>query len=282
MLSHAAGALVKGESPPRRPSDTSWESYLGVVPSTRAVRPSPALCGSCAGRPVSTLRYCAAHSRTTSTLHPSKVDGGTLERCTAAYSAPARDGAVTSGQQGASPPSLPALYGHPRHCAAIPNTATSSPALWKPGMMGHRHTRCCTSSDPPSARPSSRRTDGDQTRSSRTTTLEAAPGQAQDSPRHPLEARFARTTVDSMTLCAMPPYVAVEPHGMTVNRLPLVYKRRRRSPGRRGTTDSCTLAHFRPYPRYWQSASIKPQGLGGFPSSPALLVAPICKHHSAT
>jgi hypothetical protein len=45
MLWHAAGARVKGESPPRRPSDTTWESYPSVVPPTRAVRPSPALCG---------------------------------------------------------------------------------------------------------------------------------------------------------------------------------------------------------------------------------------------
>jgi hypothetical protein len=48
-----------------------------------------ALCGGCAGRPVSTPRHCATHSRTASTLHPSKEDGGTLERRTDAYSAPA-------------------------------------------------------------------------------------------------------------------------------------------------------------------------------------------------
>jgi hypothetical protein len=41
----AAGARVKGESPPCRPSDTAWESYLGVVPPTRPVWPSLALCG---------------------------------------------------------------------------------------------------------------------------------------------------------------------------------------------------------------------------------------------
>jgi hypothetical protein len=149
MLWHAAGARVKGESPPRRPSDTAWESYPGVVLPTHVVRLSPAQCGSCAGRSVSTPRHYAAHSRTASTSHPSKEDGGTLERRTAAYSAPAWDGAVTSGQQGASPPSCLALCGHPRHCAAIPGTAASSPTLWKPGMMGHYHSRRCTSSDPP-------------------------------------------------------------------------------------------------------------------------------------
>jgi hypothetical protein len=63
--------------------------------------------------------------------------------------------------------------------------------------------------------------------------------------------------------------------GMIVNRLPLAYKRRRRSPSRGGgTTDSCLLACFSPSPRYWHSASIKPQGPGGHSSSPALLVSP--------
>jgi hypothetical protein len=49
-----------------------------------------------------------------------------------------------------------------------------------------------------------------------------------------------------------------------------------------GRTDSSTLAHFRPHPRYWYFASIKPQGPGGYPSSPALLVSPVCKHYGAT
>jgi hypothetical protein len=151
MLWHAADARVKSESPPHQPSDTAWESYPGAVPPTRVVRPSPALCGSCAGRLVSTLRHYAAHSRTASTSHPSKEDGGTLGRRTTAYSAPAWNDAMTPGQQGASPPSLPALCGHPRHCAVIPVTAASSPTLWDPGMTGHRRSRRCTSSDPPSA-----------------------------------------------------------------------------------------------------------------------------------
>jgi hypothetical protein len=86
---------------------------------------------------------------------------------------------------------------------------TSSPALWEPKTTGHRHARRCAASGLPSSERSSRRTDGDQTRSSRTATLEAAPGQAQDSPRHPLEARFVRATVNSTTLCTMLPYVAL-------------------------------------------------------------------------
>jgi hypothetical protein len=48
------GARVKSKSSPRRPSDTAWESYLGAVPPTLPVRPSLALQGNYAGRPVST------------------------------------------------------------------------------------------------------------------------------------------------------------------------------------------------------------------------------------
>jgi hypothetical protein len=82
-------------------------------------------------------------------------------------------------------------------------------------------------------------------------TLEVAPGQAQDSPRRPLGARFVRTTINSTALYAIPPYVALELCDMIVNRLPLAYKRRRRSPGRGGTIDSCALARFLPSPGYW-------------------------------
>jgi hypothetical protein len=274
---HAAGAQVKRESPPRRPSDTAWESYPGAVPPARTVRPSPALCGK-AGVNSVTLCHPLPYR-----LHiaPLERGRGNPRKCTTAYSAPAWDDVVTSGQQGASPPSLLALCGHPRLCAVIPGTTAASLAPWELGMMGHRHTHRCTYSDPLPARPLSRRTDGDQTRSSRVATLEAALGQSQDSPRRLLEVRFSRTIISSTALCATPPYVALEPCDMAVNRLPLAYKRRRWSPGRRGTTDSCTLAHFRPHPRYWHLASIKPQGPGDFSSSPALLVAPLCKHYGA-
>jgi hypothetical protein len=144
MLWHAVGARVKGESPPRLLFDTACESYPGTVSLTRPDRPFPALCG-CAGRPVSTRRHCAAHSRTSSMSHPSKEDGGTLKRRTAAYPAPAWDGAMTSGQQGASAPQSSALCGHPRHCATIPSTAASSSVLWEARMTGHHHTRHCAS-----------------------------------------------------------------------------------------------------------------------------------------
>jgi hypothetical protein len=61
----------------------------------------------------------------------------------------------------------------------------------------------------PSAEPSSQRMNDDRTGSPHATTLEAAPRQVQDSPRRRSGARFARTTVNSVTLYAMPPYVAL-------------------------------------------------------------------------
>jgi hypothetical protein len=140
--------------------------------------------------------------------HPSKEDNGTLERGMYIDHAPARNGAVTSDQWSASPPSPPALCGHPHHCATIPGTEEPSPALWEPKTTRRRHALCCTSSGLPSAAPPSRRTDGDQTGSSHTTTLEATPWRAQDSPRRLTGARFFRLTINSTKLCAVPPHVA--------------------------------------------------------------------------
>jgi hypothetical protein len=152
---------------------------------------------------------------------------------------------VTSDQWSASPPSPSALCGHPRYCATIPGTAAPSPALWEPETTRHHHDRCCASTGLPSAAPSSQRTDGDQTGSSHTATLEATFGEVQDSPQRTAGARFVRRTIKSAALYTIPPCVALELCGTIVNRLPLAYKRRRQPPGCRGTTDNCSLACFR-------------------------------------
>jgi hypothetical protein len=68
---------------------------------------------------------------------------------------------VTSDQWGASPPSPPALCGHPRCCATILSTAAPSLTLWEPGMTRHRHPRRCASFGLPSATPSNQHTDDD-------------------------------------------------------------------------------------------------------------------------
>jgi hypothetical protein len=131
-----------GESSPCRPSDIAWESYSGAVPPTRPVRPSLALCGSCAERPVSTPRHCTAHSCTPPTTHPSKEDGRTLERGMDTYPATALDNAVTSDQWGARlrpcvailVAVLPsrALQHHPRRCGSPGRQDIAIPATVQP------------------------------------------------------------------------------------------------------------------------------------------------------
>jgi hypothetical protein len=179
-----------------------------------------------------------------------------------------RVSSVTSGPVRPSP----SLCRHPGRCNVVPSTVETQINE----TSSHRPLCGLRSSISRALHPSY----GWQTNKSfSATTLEDDPGRAHDSPRRPPGARFARTTIDSTILCAMPPYVALRPCVTTVNRLPLAYKRRRRSPGHGGTTDSYSLAHFRLHPRYWHFASINPQGPGGFSSSPALLVDPLYEHH---
>jgi hypothetical protein len=57
------------------------------------------------------------------------------------------------------------------------------------------------------------------------------------------------------------------------------------SPSRRGQTHrdgQRTLARLPPSPRYWHLPQSVPLGPGGPSSSPASLVAPLCKHYGAT
>jgi hypothetical protein len=70
----------------------------------------------------------------------------------------------------------------------------------------------------------------------------------------------------------------LKPCDTTVNRLPLVYKKRGR-PLAAGTTDSTTTRS----PALTQDIGIclnQLAGLGGFSSSPALFVSPLYEHHS--
>jgi hypothetical protein len=109
-----------------------------------------------------------------------------------------RVSSVTSGSVRPSPP----LCHHPGPCSTILGVVEA-----RDDKTSHAH--CCASYDIPSAEPSSQRTDGDRTGSSNAATLEAAPGWVQDLPRRPPGARFVRTTVNSATLCAMPPCVSL-------------------------------------------------------------------------
>jgi hypothetical protein len=144
-----------------------------------------------------------------------------------------------------SPPPTPALCGHPRCCTAIPSTAAPSRHC---GSPGRQDTTTPAAVRPPALRqPNSRADVRTMTKQEAPTPLPSKPLLDKHRTHHdaPSEARFVGTTINAVSLYTIPPYVALELCDMIVNRLPLAYKRRRRSPGRGGTTDSCTLAYFR-------------------------------------
>jgi hypothetical protein len=97
------------------------------------------------------------------------------------------------------------------------------------------------------------------------------------------EARFARMAIHSTALHTMPSHVArIVRHTC---KLPPPWPIKGGAvPWPQGDDGHHSLARFPPSPRYWHLASIKPLGPGGSSSSPspALLVAPLCKHHGAT
>jgi hypothetical protein len=210
MLWHVTGARVKGESPPRRPSNTAWESYPNAVRPTRTVRPSPTLCGCCAGRSVSfhdtvppTRVPPPRRPLERGRRHPRKGYDHLLctrrgRRCDVRPAK--RVFPITSGPVRPSPP----LCRHPRHCSVIPTTVGTQvdgtsphPPLCSPWSSVTLALKSAYGRRP--------------SKSSSATTLEATPGQAQDPPRRPPEARVVRTTVNSTTLCTMLPHVALRP-----------------------------------------------------------------------
>jgi hypothetical protein len=177
-------------------------------------------------------------------------------------------------------PVTSALCGHPRHCAAIPGVVASSPTLWEPRSTRHRHAHRCAISGLPSAEPSNWRTDGNQTRAPALLPsklpldghrIHHDARQRQDSPGQLSTLRHCAPCCRTYHL---------EPHVMTVIRLPLAYKRRRWSPGHEGMTNGNPLA-FSLSPTILALCLNQPSGPGGSPSSPASLVAPLYEHHGA-
>jgi hypothetical protein len=124
-----------------------------------------------------------------------------------AFSVTTQDYIVTSARRKRSSSSLSTLRGHPRHYNATPGTVTTSLTLWKRTGTGRHHDHRCTSYGLSLTPPSSRPADDGRTVNHYAITLEAAPVRAQDSPRRPAGARFARTTVNSATLLAMASHV---------------------------------------------------------------------------
>jgi hypothetical protein len=176
-----------------------------------------------------------------------------------------------------SPPSSSALCGYPHRCVAIPSTTTPSPSLWEPGTTRHRHPRHCTPSGLPSATPSSRRTDGDSSgkhpRSHPRSRFWASIGLATT----PAGSEIRRDDQQLHSIVHHTAICRLELCGTIVNRLPLGLEKEESVPWPRGGGGEDVLLHtriFPPSPRYWHSASIKPQGPGGLSSSPATLVAP--------
>jgi hypothetical protein len=129
------------------------------------------MCGVVSNRPAA-LYHPLPYGRRPA---PSKKDGGTLEGITHNYSAPARDGVVTSSQWERSPSSTSALCGHPGHYTTILDAVEHAAA-------GYRHASHCTLYGLPSTAPSSWLAGGGLMSALYATTLEAAPVRAQDAP----------------------------------------------------------------------------------------------------
>jgi hypothetical protein len=97
----------------------------------------------------------------------------------------------------------------------------------------------------------------------------------------PPEARFARIAVHSIVLFAMPPHVTkIVRHTC---KLPLPWPIKGGAvPWPQGDDREHSPARFLSSPRYWHLPQSVPLGPGGPASSPASLVAPLCKHYGAT
>jgi hypothetical protein len=122
-------------------------------------------------------------------------------------------------------------------------------------------------------------------KSTSTTTLEAASGQAQEPPRCVQGPRFVRTTVKWQVPCASTATLHLKPCGTAENRLPLVYKMRRWPPSR-GAGHGHSNSPVRTHSRYWhlpQSCSINHlAGTWGHPRLSRLTAcSPLYEHHSA-
>jgi hypothetical protein len=196
-----AGAQVKDEFTLRR----AWESRPGAVPPTSPVRPSPPLCDA--------VRHgrCQSHDIVPPTLvrlmhRALEREQWSPRRGTDVYSTLAQDYAVTLGQRDRSPPSPSVLCGHPRHPNTVPGTASPSPTLWGYGTTRRCHAGCCAPYSLPSAAPSSQCTDGDSIEDFNTPPSKPLLGGHRACHDAPPEARFARTAVHSIVLCAIPPH----------------------------------------------------------------------------
>jgi hypothetical protein len=258
----------------------AWESRLGVVPPTPWARPSPPLHGT-VRRGRCQLRGTVPPTFVRLTRRALEVGRRNPRRGTNAFSMSTQDYTTTSGRQERSSPSLSALCGHPRHCNATPGTAATSPTLLRRTGTGHRHARHCASYGLPSTAPSSQHAGSGRMSNLHATTLEAAPVQAQDSPRRPNRSKihwdgrqlrgtachaFTRRRIVRLACKLLSPWPI---KGEAV-------------PQPQGDDGRRTLARFPPAHRYWHLPESVPLGPGGTTSSPTSPVAPLCRHYDAT
>jgi hypothetical protein len=107
---------------------------------------------------------------------------------------------VSSVISGPVRPSSPLCH-HPGHCRAIPSTVQTQANRTSPCLP------LCSFQSPVSQTLElvyGRQLD----KESGATTLEVAPKRTQELPRHLPGMRFAKTVIESLTLCAMPPHNA--------------------------------------------------------------------------
>jgi hypothetical protein len=199
-----------------------------------------------------------------------------------AFSMTAQDYPVTSGRRERSSSSPSVLCGHPRPCNTTPGTVTTSPTLLKRTGTGRRHTRHCTSYGLPLTPPSSRPAGGGRTANLYTTTLEAAPVRAQDSPRRPnrSEIRQDGRQLHDIARYAFTRRRIVWHACKLLSPWPIKGGAIPPSAAEGHTKMNDTLTRLSPLPRYWHLPQSIHLGPGG-PDSSASLVAPLYKHHGA-
>jgi hypothetical protein len=174
-----------------------------------------------------------------------------------------------------------------RHYDATPGTAATFPTLLGRTGTGHHHDRRCASYGPPSTPPSSRPAGGGRTANLYAITLEAAPLRAQDSPQRPNRSKIRRddrqlrdTARHAIARRRIVRHACklLSPWPIKGGAVPQPQGRG----GKRRGDQWRTLTRLSPSPRYWHLPQSVPLGPGGLASSPASLVAPLCKHYGAT
>jgi hypothetical protein len=157
----------------------------------------------CAMRPVSAPRHYAAYYHTANAPSPRRGPAAPSN----AFFVTMQGHTVTLGRWERSFPSLSTLCGHPRHCHTTPSTVTTSRYCWGARGQVVATTATIPHTGPPLTTPSNQpaAAAGRPT----TTPPPSKPLLCEHRMLHDAlaGAGFARTTVSSVALLAMPPHV---------------------------------------------------------------------------